>query len=135
MRVISPFERQSQFKVTLTLSRVTGKGDKSCARARRVFGSVVSHCVFSRHCWGGGAICIRPFDSDGAMFIYMGRLISEGGRFGHELIDNKFPTVGLITSVPWRWFGPVWRQYVLLETAMSLLMACRAVTHRSAAVW
>ena len=72
-----------------------------------------------------GRFCylIRPFDSDGSMFIYMGRLITEGGRFGHELVDNKFPTVGLITSVPWRWFGAVWWKYVVLETAMSGAMA------------
>jgi hypothetical protein len=55
------------------------------------------------------------------MFIYMGRLISEGGRFGHELVDNKFPTVGLITSVPWRWFGANWPAYVLLGAAMSVV--------------
>jgi hypothetical protein len=66
---------------------------------------------------------IRPFDSDGAMFIYTGRVITEGGRFCHDLCDNKFPTVGLMTSVAWRLFGPAWRQYVLLETAMSLIMA------------
>jgi hypothetical protein len=66
---------------------------------------------------------IRPFDSDGAMFIYMGRVITEGGRFCHDLCDNKFPTVGLMTGVAWRMFGPVWCQYVLLETTISLVMA------------
>jgi hypothetical protein len=69
-----------------------------------------------------GRLCylIRPFDSDGSMFIYMGKLVCEGGRFGHDLVDNKFPTVGLITSVPWRLFGANWSAYVLLSTAMSL---------------
>ncbi|MBV8781921.1 MAG: glycosyltransferase family 39 protein [Phycisphaerae bacterium] len=87
------------------------------------FWLLVSLCIFSallaRCCY-----MVRPFDSDGSMFIFMGRLITEGGRFCHEFSDNKFPTVGLITSVAWRAFGPVWRQYILLETAMSLLGAC-----------
>ena len=69
-----------------------------------------------------GRLCyiVRPFDSDGSMFIYMGRLISEGGRFCHELVDNKFPSVGLITSVPWKLFGANWASYVLLGGAMSI---------------
>ena len=44
----------------------------------------------------------RPFDPDGAMFIYMGKLTAEGGRLCHDLIDNKFPSVGMMTSVPWQ---------------------------------
>ena len=32
------------------------------------------------------------------MFVYMGKLVTQGGRIGAELIDNKFPTVGLMTS-------------------------------------
>ncbi len=69
-----------------------------------------------------GRLCyiIRPFDSDGSMFIYMGRLISEGGRFCHDLVDNKFPSVGLITSVPWRLFGANWMCYVVLGALMSI---------------
>lgn len=63
---------------------------------------------------------LRPFDSDGAMFIYMGRLVSEGGRIGADLVDNKFPTVGLVTSAAWRAFGANWTGYVLLGTALSL---------------
>ncbi|CAN5547455.1 hypothetical protein BH09PLA1_BH09PLA1_35170 [soil metagenome] len=76
-----------------------------------------------------GRLCylIRPFDSDGSMFIYMGRLISEGGRFCHELVDNKFPSVGLITSVPWKLFGANWTSYVLLGGAMSFI-GCAMLT-------
>jgi hypothetical protein len=64
---------------------------------------------------------IRPFDPDGAMFIYMGKLTSEGGRLCHDLIDNKFPTVGLMTSIPWRLFGPKWVGYVLLGAVLILI--------------
>jgi hypothetical protein len=62
---------------------------------------------------------VHPFDSDGVMFIYMGKLVTEGGRVGVELIDNKFPTVGLLTSACWRTFGDCWPAYVLLQTALS----------------
>jgi hypothetical protein len=66
---------------------------------------------------------LHPFDSDGAMFIYMGKLVTEGGRVGYELIDNKFPTVGLITSGCWRIFGANWPSYVLLQMALSFAAA------------
>ncbi len=70
-----------------------------------------------------GRLCeiYRPFSSDAAMFIYMGKLVSEGGRVGVEMIDNKFPTVGLMTSGAWRMFGGNWPAYVLLETGMVAL--------------
>src|SRR3954471_15616840 len=78
-----------------------------------------------------GRLCYlaRPFDSDGAMFIYMGRLTADGGRFGRDLVDNKFPTVGLITSAAWRAFGASWPAYVLLGVvlaAASAVMLSRA---------
>jgi hypothetical protein len=66
---------------------------------------------------------VRPLDADGAMFIYMGKLVAGGGRIGIELIDNKFPTVGLLTSPCWKLFGEFWPGYVLLQTALSFLGA------------
>ena len=57
------------------------------------------------------------------MFIYMGKLVSQGGRIGYELIDNKFPTVGLITSPCWKVFGNSWPGYVLLQLALTLIGA------------
>jgi hypothetical protein len=83
-----------------------------------LLGTLILCALVSRLCY-----LIRPFDSDGAMFIYMGRLISEGGRFGHDLVDNKLPTVGLMTSACWRMFGAHWMPYVLLGAAMSMLAA------------
>jgi uncharacterized membrane protein YjjP (DUF1212 family) len=104
--------------------RAISARDESRNAVRRpiTFWLFVSFCFFTAGL-GRLAYIIRPFDSDGAMFIYMGRVISEGGRFCHDLCDNKFPTVGLMTSAAWRLFGPVWCQYVLLETALSLTMA------------
>ncbi len=72
-----------------------------------------------------GRLCYlgRPFDSDAAMFVYMGRLVAEGGRVGRDLVDNKFPTVGLMTSGPWRMIGTAWPAYIGLGCALSLIAA------------
>ena len=69
-----------------------------------------------------GRLCylVRPFDPDGAMFIYLGKMTSEGGRMCHDLVDNKFPGVGLMTSAAWRAFAANWQAYVLLQFAMML---------------
>jgi len=83
--------------------------------------------------FGRLAFLARPFDSDAAMFIYMGKMISHGVRLCHDLIDNKFPSVGLMTSVFWRAFGTWWPGYVLAQTAMvftaSALLARSAKRH------
>jgi hypothetical protein len=68
--------------------------------------------------FGRLAFLAKPFDSDAAMFVYMGKMICQGGRLCHDLVDNKFPTVGLMTSVFWRVFGTWWPGYVLVQTAM-----------------
>jgi hypothetical protein len=79
---------------------------------------VVAAALLGRLCYIG-----RPFDYDAAVFIYMGKLIGDGGRLCHDLIDNKFPTVGLLTGVAWRAFGRNWWMYVALQTVMSLTAA------------
>jgi hypothetical protein len=72
-----------------------------------------------------GRLCylVRPFDPDGAMFIYLGKMTAEGGRMCHDLVDNKFPSVGLMTSAAWRIFGAHWQAYVLLQFVMMLAAA------------
>ena len=62
----------------------------------------------------------KPFEPDADILIYLGKLTSEGGRFCHDLTDNKFPSVGLMTSLCWRGFGAHWLGYVLLQTGLSL---------------
>ncbi|MBC8107258.1 MAG: hypothetical protein H7Z14_11760 [Anaerolineae bacterium] len=49
-----------------------------------------------------GRLCylIRPFDSDGSMFIYMGRLISEGGRFATSWSTTNFRVSGSSPACP-----------------------------------
>ena len=65
---------------------------------------VLALCVLSALL---GRLCFlaRPFDSDGAIFIYQGKLVSEGERYVYDFIDNKFPTVGLLTGFFWRSLG------------------------------
>jgi hypothetical protein len=89
-------------------------------RPRIGLGIVIWLCLLSALC-GRLAYLTRPFNSDASMFIYMGKVISEGGRPGHDFVDNKFPSVGLMTGVAWRAFGTNWAAYVLLQSAMMLL--------------
>jgi hypothetical protein len=66
---------------------------------------------------------LKVFDADGAMFVYMGKLTHEGGRLCYDLVDNKFPTVGMMMSVPWRLFGANWIGYVVLGAILSFTSA------------
>jgi hypothetical protein len=72
-----------------------------------------------------GRLCYlaKPFDHDARLFIYLGKLFTDGGRFGHDVIDNKFPTVGMMISVWWRLLGLSWPAYVLTQTAMVIVGA------------
>ena len=76
----------------------------------------------------GGRLCYlgRPFDSDAAMFAHMGQLVAAGGRVGPDLIDNKFPTVGLVMTAAWRACGTCWPAYVGVGTALSGIAAAMA---------
>lgn len=63
----------------------------------------------------------NPFDADAAIFVYMGKMTFLGGRMCHDFLDNKFPTVGLMMTLPWRLLGNQWAGYVLLSTALAFL--------------
>jgi hypothetical protein len=89
-------------------------------RARIGLWVLVGVCLLSA-LLGRLSYLVRPLDADGAMFVYMGKLVSNGGRIGYELIDNKFPTVGLIVSPCWRGFGAWWPGYVFLQTSLALI--------------
>src|SRR5256885_4407487 len=99
---------------------VLSTGDRSDENLRRHL--LLAFCIISALV---GRLCYlaRPFDSDGAIFVYQGKLISEGGRYVHDFVDNKFPTVGLITSFFWRIFGSWWPGYVISGAIMSAV-AC-----------
>lgn len=83
---------------------------------------VAGVCVVSALAGRLAYLC-RPFDHDAAMFVYLGKSVCDGQRFGHDIIDNKFPSVGLMTSVCWRVFGTNWSGYVLLQTTVAMLTA------------
>ncbi|HEX8342555.1 MAG TPA: glycosyltransferase 87 family protein [Tepidisphaeraceae bacterium] len=61
--------------------------------------------------------------SDTAMFVYMGKLVANGGRVGVDLLDNKLPSVGLLMSVPYRLIGADWPGYAALGLAMTIVAA------------
>jgi len=96
----------------------TASRDRAHTGAGILIGLGIASAILSRLSY-----LVRPFDADGAMFIYMGKLVSQGGRIGYELIDNKFPTVGLLTSPCWKMFGANWAGYVFLQTVLSLIGA------------
>jgi hypothetical protein len=97
---------------------------RAAARARHTpaWWALVLLCV-STAALGRLVYVLKVFDADGAMFVYMGKLTHEGGRLCHDLVDNKFPTVGLMTSVPWRVFGTNWVGYVVLGAVLSFTSA------------
>jgi hypothetical protein len=86
-----------------------------------------------------GIFVLRAWDPDSAIFIYMGKLVCDGGRYWVDLVDNKLPTVGLLTSLPCRWFGDWWPGYVALQVTMaigaSLALARAAQTFAGDRAW
>jgi hypothetical protein len=100
-----------------------GQGGAGAISARRALGGLLVIVCLASALAGRLVYLARPFDSDAAIFIYMGKLVTEGARYGHDIVDNKFPTVGLITSAPWRVFGDCWAGYVLLQTALAVAAA------------
>lgn len=72
-------------------------------------------------CFAGRLVFLtRSGSPDMEMFVFMGKLVANGGRVGIDLIDNKFPTVGLLMSVPYQLFGAHWAGYGLLSLACGL---------------
>jgi hypothetical protein len=104
-------------KQFVPLSHTLSPDFSSSQRTRWVL--LITLCLISalvgRFCY-----LARPLDHDAAMFIYMGKMVSEGGRLCHDLIDNKFPTVGLMFTVLWKTLGTSWPAYIALQTALSL---------------
>ncbi len=83
---------------------------------------LIAICLFSA-LLGRFCFLLRPWDNDAAIFVYMGKMVATGGRLCHDLIDNKFPTVGVVTSILWRTLGTCWPAYIALQTVVSLSSA------------
>ena len=89
---------------------------RSRALARQIaIALLIAGALFGRLCY-----LAKPFDHDARLFIYLGKLVCDGGRFSHDIIDNKFPTVGMMTSVAWKAMGLHWPAYVLAQTVMAI---------------
>lgn len=97
---------------------------------RTAMRALLALCIISAAA-GRLSYLVKPFDHDARMFIYLGKLVCDGGRFGEDLIDNKLPSVGLMTSICWRMFGTHWWGYVFLQAALAagatMLLARAAV--------
>jgi len=85
----------------------------------RIVAAILTAMIVAAALWGRLVYLAAPFAGDGGIFAYMGQLTLTGGRFGEEIIDNKFPTVGLVTGVFWAVFGNYWPGYVLTQCAMT----------------
>jgi hypothetical protein len=94
-------------------------GWQRVARLKAAVALLTTACLLTALA-GRLAYLVRPFDHDAAMFVYLGKSVCDGQRFGHDIIDNKFPSVGLMTSLAWRAFGTCWPAYVLLQTSLAL---------------
>jgi hypothetical protein len=104
---------------TIPLPLPTTARDRA-ERSRAVAASLVVAALIAAALFGRLCYLAKPFDHDARLFIYLGKLVCDGGRFGHDVIDNKFPTVGLMTSVFWRALGLAWPAYVLAQTIMAV---------------
>lgn len=79
--------------------------------------ALIVACAFA----GRAVFIAQPVNSDTAMFVYMGKLVCEGGQIGVDLIDNKLPSVGLLMSLPYKLFGSAWWAYATLGLALMML--------------
>ena len=80
------------------------------------------------------AYITRPGGTDMEMFVYMGKLASEGKLLGVALIDNKLPSVGLLMSVPYRALGGWWGGYGWLSFGL-MAMAVASLARSAGRCW
>ncbi|HEX8324388.1 MAG TPA: glycosyltransferase family 39 protein [Tepidisphaeraceae bacterium] len=70
---------------------------------------------------------ITLYDDDTELFVYMGKLATQGGRIGYELIDNKLPTVSMAMWLPYTLIGPWWPGYFLFSLALAVISVVAVV--------
>lgn len=85
------------------------------------------------------AFLSQPFRNDSGLYVYMGKVVADGGRLYHDFYENKPPGVGLLGAACWRLFGAHWVGYVALQWAMmlgaSLLLARAARRQFGLGAW
>src|SRR5688500_12689252 len=128
-----PFERADSCSVTtLTVQDAICAKRQAGTRANYALLTLIALLATSALV-GRLSYLVKPWDHDARMFVYLGKLFCDGGWYCHDVIDNKFPTVGMMTSAAWRMFGTFWPGYVVLQLAMAvggaMLLARSAARH------
>ncbi len=62
----------------------------------------------------------EPFKNDSGIYIYLGKVLWQGGRLYHDFWETKLPTVPLIMAPIYALFQNHWMPYVLLQAAMGV---------------
>ncbi len=116
MTVIAPFIRVAPDGRTFTTRGLAAGTESRGKTTWKILATLmIAVALFSRLTY-----LIKPWDHDARIFIYLGKLIDDGGRYCHDIIDNKFPSVGLMTSAAYRAFGVHWWPYVILQTMLAM---------------
>jgi hypothetical protein len=62
----------------------------------------------------------QPFQGDAAIYVYMGKILADGGRLYQDFFDTKYPSVALLTAPLWIIFGAEWSGYVLVQLVLGI---------------
>jgi hypothetical protein len=80
-----------------------------------------------------------PFQSDGGLYVYMGKVVAEGGVLYRDFYENKPPGVALVTALCWRLFHTHWVAYVAMQWALTIiasaLLARTVARHVGSHAW
>ena len=101
-----------------TLTLPPTRPTESAARSKRTAAGIAIALLTLFALAGRLCYFAKPFDQDARLFIYFGKLFCDGGWYGHDVMDNKFPTVGMMTSAWWRAIGLWWPGYVIAQTVL-----------------
>jgi hypothetical protein len=86
-----------------------------CSAFRWVVAACVVIAVGSRLSFLGD-----PFKNDAGIYIYLGKVLWEGGKLYSDFWETKFPSVPLIMAPLYAVFGAHWFGYVLVQAAMGI---------------
>jgi hypothetical protein len=62
----------------------------------------------------------EPFAGDCARFIFMGKVVAEGGRLYQDFFNTKYPSVALLVAPLWTAFGQCWTGYVCVQLILGV---------------
>src|SRR5437016_14509356 len=64
-----------------------------------------------------------PFQNDAGIYIYMGKVLAQGGQLYRDFYETKLPTVALVTAPLYATFGANWFAYALLQLVVAMSAA------------